>query len=298
MSGKADVLSQLLEASWRGIPFPTLGVETSYSHNIVQHKRVDRNGARVENTGLNSGVFSLRVPFINTLAKGPMETWRDLYPTTYRKVLAALEDRSTGDFIHPDFGLRKCKVADFHSTIDPDARGGPVVAITLVETVDEGDAVALGETSTIHIAAAAAVVLDSKLGKLNPSPYPKLTGGKSLGDFVKDIGAIGDQVGLAAMQVEGKINRVISGLDKLRTEFSSDGPFADAAIRLTSSLHAYKRLALVLAKPTKVHVTAKSTTLATLAIRLRNSMSDLAKLNPGLVRSLVIPAQTFVRYYA
>lgn len=294
----ADVLSQLLEASFRGIPFPTLGAETSGGHNLVPHKRVDRNGWRVENTGLNGYSFSLNIPFINTLAKGPGETWRNLYPDTYRRFLGALEDRSTGDFVHPDFGLRRVKVGDFKSTIDPDFRGGPMVTVNLLETVDEGDAVALGDTSAIPIAATAAVVLDAKLGALHPSPYPKLTGGTSLGAFVKAIGAIGDQVDLAAQQIEGKVNRVIAGLDKLKTEFSSDGPFADAADRLISSLHAYKRLALVLDKSTKVHVTPKGSTLATLAVRLRNSTSDLLKLNPALAKALIVPAQTLVRYYA
>jgi prophage DNA circulation protein len=294
----ADVLSQLLEASFRGIPFPTLGAETSGGHNLVPHKRVDRNGWRVENTGLNGYSFSLKIPFINTLAKGPGETWRNLYPDTYRRFLGALEDRSTGDFVHPDFGLRRVKVGDFKSTIDPDFRGGPMVTVNLVETVDEGDAVALGDTSAIPIAATAAVVLDAKLGALHPSPYPKLTGGTSLGAFVKAIGAIGDQVGLAAQQIEGKVNRVIAGLDKLKTEFSSDGPFADAADRLISSLHAYQRVALVLAKGTKVHVTARPSTLAMVAIRLRNSPSDLLKLNPALAKSASVPAQTFVRYYS
>jgi prophage DNA circulation protein len=294
-----DVLSQLLEASWRGIPFPTLGVESSFAHNIVAHKRVDRNGKRVENTGFDGGSFTVRIPFINSLAKGPSETWRDLYPDTYRKVLAALEDRSTGDFIHPDYGLRRCKVATFGATLDPDYRGGPIVNVALIETVDDGDAVALGETSVIPIAAAAAVTLDAKLGALYPSPYPKLTDkGQSLGEFVKAIGAIGDQVDLAAQQIEGKINRVIAGVDKLKTEFSSDGPFADAADRLISSLHAYKRLALVLAKGTKVHITAKATTCAVLSVRLRNKASDLLALNPALAKALVVPAQTLVRYYA
>jgi len=298
MTSNIDVLSQLLEASWRGIPFPTLGVETGASHNIVQHKRVDRNGARVENTGLNSSTYSVRVPFINTLAKGPGETWRNLYPETYRRVIAALEDRSSGPFVHPDFGQRLCKVADFKSTLDPEYRGGPMVAFTLVETVDEGDGVALGETSTMPIATSAAVVLDGKLGKLKPDPRIGITPkGMSFGEFVKAIGAIGDQVGLMAMQIEGKINRVISGLDKLKTEFSSDGPFADAADRMISALHSYNKVALVLAKTTKIHLITKPTTIAALSVRLRSPPVDLLKLNPGLSKALVIPAQTLVRYY-
>jgi hypothetical protein len=45
-------------------------------------------------------------------------------------------------------------------------------------------------------------------------------------------------------------------------------------------------------------VTAKASTLAVLSARLRTPPAELLKLNPGLARALIVPAQTFVRYYA
>jgi len=294
-----DVLSQLLEASWRGIPFPIVSLETSGGHNIVPHLRVDRNGARVENTGRKSLTFSLRIPFINTIAKGPNETWKDLYPITYRKMLTACEDRSTGDFVHPDYGLRKCKVATFSTTLEPDYRGGALLALQLFETVDDGDAIAIEDTTVIPIATAAARNLDAKLGNLSPSPFKNILGdGVGLTDFIKSLGAIGDQVALFGKKITGKINGLISALDGLKSSFGGDPGFSADTERLISSLHAYKLKVLRTEKSTSIYVVPRNATMSAIANKKKNSLKDLLNLNPSLAGRAFVPAQTAVVYYS
>jgi len=301
MISDIDVLSQLLEASWRGIPFPNLSVDTSGGHNIVPHLRVDRNGARIENTGRKSLVFSLAIPFINTIAKGPNETWKDLYPITYRKMLTACEDRSTGDFIHPDYGLRKCKVGDYKTSLNPDYRGGTILTLQLMETVDDGDAVALEDTAVIPIATVAARNLDAKLGNLSPSPFKNILGdGVGLTDFIKSLGAIGDQVALFGKKITGKINGVIGALDSLKSSFGGDAGFSADTDRLISSLHAYKIKVLRTEKATSIFVVKKpkGTTVSALANLKKNSVKDILNLNPSLAGKAIVPFNTPIVYYS
>lgn len=295
----ADVLSQLLEASWRGIGVPTVMVGADGSHNIVLHKRVDRNGARVENTGRNSGVYTFKVPFVNTITPGPLETWaQPLFPGVYVRFLTALEDRSTGPFVHPIHGQRKCKAADWKEVLDPDFRGGVVLQVQLIETVDDGDAVAIADTAVLSVAAAAAFTLDAGIATLHPPPDTGLPAGMTIVGFIKSLGAIADQVDLARQQILGKIDALINALSVLKQKFIGDGGFSDATERLISALHAYKAEGLRADKATSVYIVPALSSLPAVARKLKNDVGDMLKLNPGLAASPFIPAQTPVVYYA
>ena len=214
-----DVLSQLLECSFRAISFPVETLEVSFAQDVIQHKRMDRDGAKLENTGMGAITYTVKAPFCNSISKGPMETWKDLYPDTKNKVLDALQDRTTGDFIHPELGLRRCKATGVHSALDPNYRSGVVLNFTLVEDTEEDDAVSITANSTISIAKTAAVDLDAKLGNLKPPVKSGIEedGFKSFTDFVDKIGGAFDQVGLLQKQVIGKIDRVIGRINKLLT---------------------------------------------------------------------------------
>lgn len=295
----ADVLAQLLEASWREIPFPTMMVESDGSHNVVAHKRCDRSGWRVENTGQNGYVYQFKIPFLNTISPGVNESWKNLYPDTYRRVLTALEDRTSGPFVHPDYGLRTCKAVDWKATLDPAFRGGPTLNVTLWETVDTGDAVALESTAVIPIAAAAAADLDAAFLPLDPPPDTGTPGGISLTDFIKSLGNIADEWNLFKMQWEASINRVVHALDVLEEKFGGEAGFSDSTERLISALHAIRLQGLRAARSTSIYVVPRRTTLPAIANRVKTSVSDLLRLNPTLriAKTPVVPAQTVVRYY-
>lgn len=298
MAGKYDILSQLLEASWRGISFPTLMVRAQGGHNVVPHKRVDRDGWRVENTGRNSYAFNLKAPFINTLTRSPNETWpSQLYPDVYVKFITALEDRTTGDFVHPSYGFRKCKVDTWSEELDPDFRGGPTITVSLLETVDSGEAISVESTSVIPIAAAAAVDLDNFFYGLDPYPYTGTPDGMTLGEFIRVLGAISDQWELAKQQIEGSISRVIKAFDNLLAKYGNQPRFSDNTQRLISALHAYKNQALKQDKPISTYIPPKATTVPSLAKTTKNTTEQLLKLNPKLIKSPVVPANTIVRIY-
>lgn len=293
-----DVLSQLLEASWRSIPVPTLNVGTKGGHRVVLHARQDRDGERGENTGRKGYAFTFKIPFINSLSRGRNETWKSLYPDTYRRFVEALEDRTTGALVHPDYGIRQCKAIDWETTLDPTFRGGPTLTVGFNESVDAGDAFGLGATSAVPIALAAAVDLDTLIYGMSPPPDTGTPGGQSLTDFIKGLGSIVDEWQLAQAQWEAAFNRVGYTLSGLAEKFGAVPGFSDATQRLISSLHAMRAQALGSAKSTSVYVVPRAATVPAIAQRLKSSVGDLIKLNPALAKGPVVPAETVVRYYA
>ncbi len=274
-------------------------MKTDGGHNVAQHKRMDRNGSFCENTGRNSYVFHLKAPLFNSIAKSRNESWTagKLFPDVYQRLIAALEDRSTGDFVHPIYGTRTCKVGPFDDTLNPGTRGGPEVSFTLIETVD-GDQVSLVQESAVSVGQAAAFEVDAAVAKIIQKPDTGTPGGISLTDFIKSIGSIADQVDLVKQQIGGQINRVISAVTGLGQKFGATPGFSDQTQRLISSLHAQKATLLQKDKATRDYLVAKPSTVASIAKRTGQTVKDLLTLNPLLAAVPVVPAEIVVRIYA
>ena len=294
-----DALSQLQEAAFRDIPFPCALVGTKGGHRLALHSRMDRDGTFVENLGAKGPTYHLVIPFINGIKASSMESWdtSPLFPDTYLQMLDAVQDRTTGTFTHPFYGDRTCKVGDWSEELSPDARVGVVMQLDLLETVDDDSAVALTSTSAKSIAAQAAADIDAAIPLLNPPPDLG-PASPSLSDFIDGITAIGSEISLLEMQVNGKIAQVNAILQGIADTFSTTPGLPDSVMRLIAALHALVAQALAQAKPTSYYVTNTPCTMPQLAVRLGSSAPDLLKLNPSLARTPVLPYGTIVRYYA
>lgn len=297
---KKDPISELLECSFRGISFPTISVDVSFQHDIVRHRRMDRNGAKLENTGLNVFMFNITAPFCNTIARGASETWDKLYPDQYVALLDALQDRSTGDFVHPEFGSRRCKADNVKSSLSPEYRSGVVLTFSLIEDTED-DANAIITTDSFAFGATAAINLDAALGALNPPVDSgiELDGFDSFSDFMDSIQASFDQVGLLEKQVIGKIDRVIGKVNNLTTSITDPIKWLGTAPdEFIDSLLQIKKNALVQEqKTTGFYQTTSRMTLFALCDYLSNSPSEIAELNPGIISSSIVKPFTIVRYY-
>lgn len=295
-----DILSQLLETKWRGISFPTISVMSTGGHGLVPHKRMDRNGWRVENTGRNSLAVTLRAPFINTIARGRGETWANLYPETYRKVMAALEERSTGPFQHPIYGVRTMKAADWKEELNPEFRGGPTLDVNFIESVDEGDSAALAVSSDLGLAASSAFSLDSTITTLTPPPDTGLAddGFSSFTDFVQQLQAVGSKADLARARVVAKAERVVhTALSLQDTAGRVDAGYRDSAQRFASAVRSAVKTLATLGADKTFYSVPKRATVPAIANRLKNTVTEILSLNPQLAGSLSVPADTVVQHY-
>jgi len=296
-----DILSQLLECSFKGVSFPTTAVGFSGSHGVVKHRRMDRNGAKLENTGLEAFTFHVTAPFCNWISRGKNETWDKLFPDTFNKFLNVLAERTTGDFIHPELGLRRCKVGSFKFDINPDFRNGVVLQFDLTEDSEDKDAVAILENATKKIAATAAGNLDIKIASLNPpiDTGLKLSGFENFLQFVNDLIAIFDTVGFLQLKYIGKIDRVIGLINKLQN--SVPNPFelfgTDPTDLIISLIDIKNNALLNQSEILGFYKTLKKTTLLQLQLKFLNTGEELLSLNPELALFPTIPAYTTIRYY-
>jgi hypothetical protein len=199
--------------------------------------------------------------------------------------------------VHPLYGSRDVKVGDFSDELNPDERGGTTLSVDFLETNDDTDATALSSASAASLAAESAADLDVMLPTLNPPP-DNGTGGLSLSDFIAGITAIGSEINLLQMQIEGKINKVINTLQGIADTFDTVAGLPDSIGRLIASLRAIAAKALAEAQPTSWYIVANPTTLPCIAVRLKTDVSTLLKLNPSLARSPILTTGTPIQYYS
>lgn len=299
IDGENDVLSQLLECSFRSVSFPVESLTTEVTHDVIQHKRMDRDGAKLENTGLGAYTYNVKAPFCNTIARGTMEHWpMPLYPEIKNALLTALEDRSTADFVHPEFGKRRCKCVQFSTALDPNYRSGVIVNFSLVEDTEDDDAVTITKNSLISMATRAAFDLDAAMGKLDPPPKTGLEGYSSFASFMWALKSIFDQIDLFKQQIVGMINRAISSVNQLtQSVVDCVHSLGSAPDDFTHALLKLRNNALVQDRELGYYQTRIPMTIGQISTMYLNSISDLLTLNPSLASSPVIKPYTIIRYY-
>ena len=175
-----------------------------------------------------------------------------------------------------------------------------MLSVTFVEDTEEDD-VALTKNATIDVAATAAVDLDNAIANLNPpiDTGLELDGFKLFSDFVNAIQGIFDQAGLLQKQIIGKIDKVVSKINKLSESVdNSFEAFGTAPDLLIESLLEIKKNALLNeSKQVGYYQVVKKITLLQLQLMFLNSPQELLSLNPDLANKPTIPAYTIVRYY-
>jgi len=322
----ADISEYLSQCSWRGLSFPIQVVSEKGSQSLTIHRFMDRDGAQVEATGRAPDSFTVRAYFINGLTAGPNEDWSTkeaLFPNTWVKVRAALrDDRSSGPLNHPLYGTINCKPVAWNMVIEATSRGGCVVDIEFIETVDTSGQ-AVQQSSVISEATTAAGDLDIILGQMEPPPVYDTGDHNSYLGLIQSICAIVDQVELIGMQIKGKIDKAINSLNQLAMKFGADSNIIAVPYDTTSSvpasgvplgnsaalaLDAINRLLAALyilrdqfnaqRRDVQLLTVYQPTTLAGLIPVTGNSLTDLLSLNPDLAAFPFILPYTIVRYYA
>ena len=329
-----DILATLQECSLRSVAFPIISIKETFGHDVPQHKSMDRDGAFIENTGRNPFVFSIVAPFYaKTLLRGKNETWDDLYPARFELLRNACIERSTTDFVHPLYGTFRVKVIDWDSTLNADERGGQTVALTVIETRDDGVSSAFTQSTQSRVRSTA-VDLDKQLRALSPSPLlttspkyptPVFTAAdqeKSFEDMVNKLLRVNSTSALDATQALARIDRAVVKLDRVAKTIDRSAivtrtdPLTGAVVNLgrlgggegviwtnckvlTADLYDLRRtITSTSNNALSVFITPKAMMLPTIATRLSSSVEELNALNPDMKRGkLTVPANTTIRYY-
>lgn len=266
---------------------------TEGSHDVVQHKRMDRDGAKLENTGLNPFSYNIRAPFCNTISPGVNETWSNLYPDQLNALLAALSDRSTGDFQHPRLGLRRCKCTSFKETLDPNYRSGVVLEFALLEDTETDDATAITQNSVYSQATNAAFQLDVYMqgqGIVLVGAPPGFTFGSVIAGLLAGL-----ETGLAVLSlIDSVIGLIYQLVDSLADPVLVLQDYPDILIDCLLSIKSSSTFSF---KPIQIYQTVGKTSVNQLCKQLKISVADLIALNPQLASGPVVPIFTYVKFY-
>lgn len=303
-----DLFDGLQEFSWRGIPFPIIDTSLDLRQDLAIHKMVDRDGAHVEGTGRAPLQITVKVPFINRLSHGKIETWDSpLYPTVWRNVFEACSDKTSGLIVHPELGELICKCENMSTRWAADARGGVFSNITFLET-DDGIAELsfdLASTSPISQAQAAAEDLDGNVLILNPAITPKpYVPPFSFSDLMQSIRAVTDLPTLLSKQFSGRIDNFIYQANALEDSVNSsinasalNWPLIESAEIAKSACFDIKATQMTSGKPLGLFTVQRDSTLAMIASTIGSDIGQIMLLNPAFVQRPVITAGSVVRYY-
>jgi len=247
------------------IPFPIEECSITFSQDIVQHKRPNVPGARVESTGFNPIVFKIKAPFLFGLQRGKGETWDKLYPETFSKIFSILADKVSPVlvFTHPTMGQFTVKPQGGSTTVSGNIRNGQIMEFELIQANEDDINVAnITDVVSFGEAQAAATLFDNSVVLLNPAPPSSITS-ISLTKLLQDIRGVIDSTSLLINQITnavvGAINQVKmiqNALRRLKT--AATGGLQNQLERIKAGLHSLlNNQALVLRIPPSGRIPAR-----------------------------------------
>lgn len=309
----SDIFDQLLSAKWKDVEFPVTKMHMSVAHDLVEHKYWRRDGARVESTGLAPFRFSFSAPLLNGISPGNNERWAALYPNQMRILLAAFQEKETGDLQHPEFGIIPCKAERFDMDWDATRRGGVDAELTFVQTLTDADFEVLEDTP-VQVVDIGAIELDSPTLKVDlkklleaaglPLPPYLADDTISLSQFANKIKAITDYPTVVAHKAGGQIDELVYHVNRIQESVSQaktslTWPVTQNVERIKAAAHNLQQTIIAGSRKVKFFRVPEVTTLAGVVQQIPGAtVGDIVKLNPTLSRSPKIPENTIVRYYA
>jgi len=289
--------SALQECSWRGISFPIELVAEKGSQTLAVHHRMDRDISQVEATGRQSYTFTVKAFFLTGLSPGPNESWSpsDLFPATWIKMKAALEDRTVGVFAHPMYGNVNCIPVDWNVQYISEIRNGVIAEIEFIETIDENAPITL-QVSVISSATSAASTMDSQLYSFGlPDDSIDTLGQGSTSNAISYI--LAQAPSQAGIYINIMSNSIFSFVSSVVSFPDSYAPILDTSYQLLQALQALLLQFQTQQLTTSVYTTSNTVTLATIANFTNNSIDNILRLNPRIVSMPLIPPNTPIIFY-
>jgi prophage DNA circulation protein len=137
-----EIFEQLPMCVWEvtgyRIPIPVKKVSARLGNRIVQRARQNRDGAKLDDTGMLPTTYALEVDFYNGCSEEGMPS-DDMYPGLPNYLEKSLKVHETGNLWLPRHGKRRCRLETIESVETFDERD--MAAMVLNFTEDNEDAV-------------------------------------------------------------------------------------------------------------------------------------------------------------
>lgn len=304
----SDVLAGLPELSWRG-----LKVACDVGAFDVEHRQAARAYAYVDGEGHdNTGRGAIPIPatlfFLDTVQADAMEQWNRWLPE--------LLDGAAGNLVHPLLGPIRARVLRWRANVTALVRSGWAVDVTWLETIDDPtkstifalvDAT-LQATAEAAEEAADAYEISYPTGVATASgtrtgELPEQLTGATTTTLTGAIAALHGELFAASLgvagfaaQVAGKVATMVDQAEAL----TDPGAWVavDLLQRVWLQLHDIAESAARLSpRPVAKRTIERDTALDAFAASVKNTIDDMAGLNPWALRFVKVPAGNTLSYY-
>lgn len=311
----SDILAGLSELSWNG-----LKVACDVGAFDVEHRQAVRAYAYVDGEGHdNTGRSAIPIPatlfFLDTVQADAMEQWNRWLPE--------LLDGAAGDLVHPLLGPIRARVLRWRANVSAQVRSGWAVDVTWVETIDdptkstifalvdatfEATAEAAQEAADVYQISyprGVSVATVTSTGEIpeqftdasEPTLLSELSALQNkLAVFQGDVFSGSIQAAGLAAQVAGKVATMVDQAEALTD------PGAWVAVELLQrvwlQLHDIAQSAARLSpRPIAKRTIKRDTALDAFAASVKNTIDDMAQLNPWALRFVKVPAGNTLTYF-
>lgn len=286
---------------------PVFTVRKSRRKNLAKHKRLFKDGERIDNMAAYSDVFTVTLAYYNG-QEHPEAKGR--YPDDIEAFEEAYEPNETGELFLPQYGPRQCQIESLERVEENSKRD--YCAVSAVWVADHAD-----DDQAARWAAPSASTVASKYAA------EMVSSGTELGIDTDPIGEIqefcGEIEGLAsapadyANAVDGKITQTLSAIARVEETFSNEASSARSEVysiaadpggtklgrqckRLADIVGAARNEAFAGGIITKIY--PATTTIFAVAIDVKQPVEKLAPINSHIRNLLNIAPNVPVRVFA
>lgn len=291
MPGKGDVLHRLPLLEWRGLSAPCQAAPLEGSHRQSQRVVAYIDGWGHDHTGRDGYRMDARLFFVETIKK-------DDFTVLLKQWLAAVEDGTSGKFVHPVRGPMRARVIRWKLDVNAGNRGGAIMDVSWEETIDDFDAVSTLAAVNISPSAlgAAAQAAASEYNVNYPDGQPETS-------LTEGIAAIDGAVTSLSLSVTGKLNQVMGSITDMvdRVDDLDDHeayPAWDNLVMLWAQLEdTSERIESIVARPVGKRELQHPSTLDAFADATGNTIDEIMGLNLQHLNRPRLPAGTVLSYY-
>lgn len=278
-------------------------------NRLIRHKRVYRDGARLDDTFQEAIEWTAVCLFFNDEEQEGGIDGATQYPDNLNEMCDSFDIHETGNLILPTRGPRRCRAESYERIESWDVRNAAAVTFVWVEdNEDDGEAAAFTAPSakSQNLSVIEAVDFAFDIG-----------GGDSgnLNDLASDVQGLAEAPGDYASQVEGQVNAVSNkakiveeSVTKATHEAKSEAETLFTDPEQARGVRALRKLrdntAQILedlaasTRPTITVTFPVVVAISDVAAKFSQTVEELSKLNGSLEDLLAIPIDTPVTVYA
>jgi len=289
------------------IVFPVVSVQESYRNRIVKHNRLHRDGARLDDTGADSTVWTLTTHWFNFNDEPGITNPETQYPDEVNALTKACKIHETGTLTLPTQGKRRCRAESYDRQDTSTERDQAVVTFIFVED-NEDDATQQefsgpSASSIIRTVTAEGVESAESLGagSFDMSTLNEFAGelealANAPGDFVGDLDAKASAIINKVQAVEAAFTRAENGIIEETTLLMTSPDSSLAGRRLRQAADVVAGAVAAKAAPGIVATTtilfARTVSIFDVAGIVGQAAANLINLNTRVADLMEIPRQT------